>query len=56
MPTLIAVGAEAEAKESFLQFVRDFGKYEIELERYYDQAMMWGAYKPVFKLWVDLVQ
>ena len=53
---LRAIGAEHEAKESFIQFVRAFGKYETELERYYDQSMMWGAYKPVFNLRVDLVQ
>ena len=53
---LRAMGADVEAKESFLEFVKSFGKYEVEIERYYDQALMWGAYKPLFNIWLDFAQ
>lgn len=37
-------GAGDEALEMFEQFLADFGKYEIEMERYYDQSMMGSAF------------
>ena len=36
---LKALGANAEASEEFRKVLDDFGKYEVEIERYYDQHM-----------------
>ena len=36
-----AVGNQQEAKELLTQFKVNFGRYEIELDRYYDQFMMY---------------
>ena len=36
---LKALGADVEATEAFRNFLEDFGKYEVEIERYYDQHM-----------------
>ena len=36
---LKAYGAGEEAARAFNAFLDDFGKYELEIERYYDQAM-----------------
>ena len=38
-------GAGAEAKEAFEAFLADFGKYEVEIERYFDQYMMGYGYE-----------
>ncbi len=37
---LKALGADEESKEAFEQFLIDFGKHEIEIERYFDQFIM----------------
>ena len=37
-------GAGAEAKEAFDAFLADFGKYEVGIERYFDQHMMGYGY------------
>ncbi len=37
---LKALGADAESKEALEKFLSDFGKYEIEIERYFDQFIM----------------
>jgi hypothetical protein len=44
-PSMIlkAYGLGEEAARSFKAFLDDFGKYEIEIERYYDQAQMGQA-------------
>ena len=36
---LKALGANVEATEEFHKVLDDFGKYEVEIERYYDQHM-----------------
>ena len=36
---LKALGANVEATEEFRKVLDDFGKYEVEIERYYDQHM-----------------
>ena len=33
-------GAGEEAKKAYYKFLEDFGKYEKEIETYYDQYMM----------------
>ena len=45
---LKTLGADAEAKEEYKKFSADFGKYEIEMERYYDHMMMDHAYTALF--------
>ena len=45
---LKAVGADLEASEAFLELCREFGKYEVEIERYYDQHMMASSIKRIF--------
>ena len=37
---LKASGLNEESKASFNNFLLNFGKYELELERYFDQYMM----------------
>jgi hypothetical protein len=37
---LKSLGANEEAKEEFEKFYTDFGKYEIEIERYFDHFIM----------------
>lgn len=54
--TLRALGADVEARQSFKDFADSFGKYEIEIERYYDHTLMVGSYKPLFNIKVDVVQ
>jgi hypothetical protein len=39
-----AYGAGDEAKAMFLEFLRDFGRHEVAIERYFDQHMMGYAY------------
>ncbi|MBR2884725.1 MAG: DUF4838 domain-containing protein [Clostridia bacterium] len=45
---LKAVGADLEASEAFMAFCEEFGKYEIEIERYYDQYMMAMSINMIF--------
>ena len=35
-----ALGADAESKQAFEAFLLNFGKYEPEIERYFDQFIM----------------
>jgi len=46
--TLKALGFDDEAKAVYKSFADGFGKYELEMERYYDHMMMQHAYKPFF--------
>ena len=41
---LKSLGAGKEAKELFTKFLSDFGKYELEMERWYDQFNLGNAY------------
>lgn len=45
---LKAEGKDEEAKESAKAFWDDFGKYELEMERYYDHCLMVMAQKAIF--------
>jgi len=45
---LKAFGADALAEERFTELLRDFGKYETEIESYYDQHMMGMAFDSRF--------
>ena len=45
---LKAAGENDEAHKSYYSFLDDFGKYEIELERYYDQYMAAMAMRMIF--------
>ena len=38
--SLKCLGAGVEAKEEFEKFLAEFGKHEVEIERYFDQYMM----------------
>ena len=42
---LKALGADVEAKKLYLDFLDRFGKYEIEIERYFDQYMFQHSIK-----------
>ena len=46
---LKSVGADLEASEAFGELCRNFGKYETEIERYYDQHMMASSISRIFK-------
>nr|MBQ4318189.1 hypothetical protein [Clostridia bacterium] len=45
---LKAVGADAEASNAFNELLNEFGKYEVEIERYYDQYMMGASIRAIF--------
>lgn len=45
---LKSVGKDEEAQAKAKAFWDDFGKYELELERYYDHTMMCMAHKAIF--------
>ena len=45
---LKAVGADAEAAAAFEELLVEFGKYEFEIERYYDQYMMAASIRRIF--------
>jgi hypothetical protein len=45
---LRALGKGKEARERFHEFLDDFGKYELEMERYYDHCLMVMAHKAIF--------
>ena len=49
-PSIIkkAAGDEVNAREEFWKFREEFGKYELEMERYYDHVMCIHAYKRIF--------
>ena len=42
-----AVGNDNEAKELFNKFRVEFGKHEVEIERYYDHALYMGRYQRI---------
>ena len=42
---LKALGADVEAKKLYLNFLDSFGKYEVEIERYFDQYMFQHSIK-----------
>ena len=42
---LKCMGADAEANEAFWSFFAKFGKYEQEIERYYDQYMCCASHR-----------
>jgi hypothetical protein len=46
---LKAVGADAEAYKAYEAFLRDFGRYEVEMERYYDQFNAGKSIKRIVK-------
>ena len=49
--TLKCLGAHKEAKEEFVKFYTEFGKYEIEIERYFDHFIMALVFEAhIFKL------
>ena len=43
-----AEGKELEAKEKFQEFKNYFGKYELEMERFYDNYMLIQALSRIF--------
>ncbi len=45
---LKAVGAGVEAQEAYYKFMDEFGKYEIEIEPYYDQFMAGLSMRAMF--------
>lgn len=49
---LKCMGGNEEAADAYTQFLNDFGKYEIELERYFDQAL----YGQTFALYKKLTK
>lgn len=53
---LKCVGKDTEAQEAALAFQNAFGKYEVELERYYDHTMMCMACKAIFDSKTSLAQ
>ena len=54
-PSLLlkAAGEEQAAKDEFWKFREEFGKYELEMERYYDHVMLIHAYKRIFDFIVE---
>ena len=46
---LKSVGADVEASDAFVELCREFGKYEVEIERYYDQHMMGASINRIFQ-------
>lgn len=44
-----ALGRDDLAKEKHQAFFREFGKYEFEIERYFDHYLSWWSYKRVVK-------
>lgn len=48
--TLKCVGANEEAVEAYTALLNDFGKYELEIERYYDQSL----YGMTHALYIDM--
>ena len=50
-----ARGNDAHAKEMLDAFLAEFGKYEFEIERYFDQGLAGGAFKVLLKSSPDFV-
>ena len=50
------VGKDAEAKEAMTAFEQEFGKYEVELERYYDHTMAVMAHLEIFNTKTEYAQ
>ena len=42
---LKALGADVEARKTYADFLDSFGKYEVEIERYFDQYMFHHSIK-----------
>jgi hypothetical protein len=42
-----AIGNDGEVKELFNKFRVEFGKHEVEIERYYDHALYMGRYQRI---------
>jgi hypothetical protein len=40
-----AAGKDSEAWKSYLDFAESFGRHEYEIERYYDQGLMWQSFR-----------
>ena len=53
---LKAAGEDEKALEVFTDFSREFGKREVEIERYYDHFMFINSYRPSFKEVKTLMQ
>ena len=49
---LKCVGANEEAVKEYADFLNEFGKREIEIERFYDQSL----YGMTFGLYIDIVR
>ena len=47
---LKAAGQDAEAREAWLAFCEDFGRYDVELDRYYDHSF----YMIIFHLFMRM--
>ena len=50
-----AVGHENLAREMGEKFIRDFGKYEFELERYFDHGLGMGSVEVMLRSSQDFV-
>ena len=50
------VGKDREAKESIQSFMKEFGKYEQSMERYYDHRQHVAAYAVIFNKMSEYVQ
>ena len=50
-----AYGADNEAKAAYLDVLDTFGKYEVEIERYYDQHMLGMAFDKRFTQTTDIM-
>jgi hypothetical protein len=46
--TLKALGADQEAKQEYYTFLDKFGKYELEMERWYDHLMCAASMRNAF--------
>ena len=44
---LKAAGKDKEAVDAFKTFMVDFGKYEVEIERYFDQRMCFNSFERI---------
>ena len=45
-----AGGRDREARAAFETFLETFGRHEFEIERYFDQGLMWETYTRVFSV------
>ena len=46
---LKALGADVEAKRAYDAFLDSFGRYEVEIERYFDHHLFYTTYRPLLK-------